>query len=72
MCAEPEGTWAAELFIPTLKEQLLWVQHFETVAELERGLQVFKQRYNEQWLVSKHDYRTPQQARALLVLESAA
>ena len=48
------------------------MQHFETVAELERGLQVFKQHYNEQWPVSKHNYRTPQQARALLALESAA
>ena len=69
---EPEGNGVAERFIRTLKEQLLWVQHFETVAELERGLQAFKQRHNQQWLVSKHDYRTPQQARALLALESAA
>ena len=69
---EPEGNGVAERFIRTLKEQLLWVQHFGTVAELERGLQVFKQRYNEQWLVSKHDYRTPQQAHAMLELQSAA
>ena len=48
------------------------MQQCETVAELGRGVQVFKQRYNEQGLASKHDYRTPQQARALLALELAA
>jgi transposase InsO family protein len=69
---EPDGNGEAERFTRTPKEQLLWVQHFETVDELERGLQAFKRRYNQQWLVSKHDYRTPQQARALLALESAA
>ncbi len=69
---EPEGNGVADRFIRTLKEQLLWVQHFETVDELERGLQAFKQRYNQQWLVSKHDYRTPHQTRAMLALEPAA
>ena len=38
MC-EPEGNGVAERFIRTLKERLLWVQRFETVAELARGLQ---------------------------------
>ena len=69
---KPEGNGAAERFIPTLKEQLLWVQHFDTMVEPERGLQAFKQRYHEQWLVSKHEHRTLQQARAPLALESAA
>ena len=69
---EPEGNGVAERFIRTLKEQLLWVQHFETVEELEHGLHASTQRYNQQWLVSKNDYRTPPQAHALLSLGSAA
>jgi transposase InsO family protein len=69
---EPEGNGVAERFIRTLKEQLLWVQHFATVAELEPGPQAFKQRYNQQWLVSKHDYLATQNARVLLALEPAA
>ena len=69
---EPEGNGVAERVIRTLKEQLLWMPRFETVAELERGLHAFKQRYNRQWLVSQHDDRTPHQARAMLALESAA
>ena len=69
---EPEGNGVAERFIRTLKEQLIWVQHFETVEDLQQALQSFKHRYNQRWLVSKHDYVTPNQARALLALESAA
>ncbi len=69
---EPEGNGVAERFIRTLKEQLIWVQHFETVEDLQQALQSFKLRYNQRWLVSKHDYVTPSQARTLLTLESAA
>ncbi len=35
------------------------------------ALQSFKHRCNQRWLVSKHDYVTPSQARTLLTLESA-
>ncbi len=53
---EPEGYGVAERLISTLKEQLIWVQHFETVEDLQQALQSFKHRYNQRWLVSKHDY----------------
>ena len=69
---EPEANGVAKRFIHTLKERLPWVQHFETVDEMERGLQALKQRYNQQWLVAKHDYRTPQHPRAMLALGPAA
>jgi transposase InsO family protein len=61
---EPEGNGVAERFIRTLKENLLWVEHFATVAESIAALRVFKRRYNEQWLIERHGYRTPAQARA--------
>ena len=35
---EPEGNGCAERFIRTLKEQLLWVRTFATVAELVAAL----------------------------------
>jgi transposase InsO family protein len=60
---EPEGNGVAERFIRTLKENLLWVQHFATVAELVEALRQFKRRYNEQWLIARHGYRTPSQVR---------
>ena len=61
---EPEGNGVAERFIRTLKENLLWVRHFATVAELVEALREFRRRYNEQWLIERHGYRTPSQARS--------
>ena len=61
---EPEGNGVAERFIRTLKENVLWVRHFATVAELVEALREFRRRYNEQWLIERHGFRTPAQARA--------
>ena len=62
--ATPEGNGCAERFIRTLKEQLLWIETFATVEELRLALVAFKQRYNDQWLVERHGYRTPSAVRA--------
>ena len=63
---EPEGNGVAERFIRTLKENLLWIRHFATVAELAEALREFKRTYNEQWLIERHGFRTPSQARHAL------
>jgi putative transposase len=60
---EPEGNGVAERFIRTLKENLLWVRHFATVAELIEALREFQRRYNDQWLIERHGYRSPAQVR---------
>jgi transposase InsO family protein len=60
----PEGNGCAERFIRTLKEQLLWVQTFATAEELRQALHAFKARYNREWLVERHGYRTPAAVRA--------
>jgi transposase InsO family protein len=60
---EAEGNGVAERFIGTLKENVLWVRHFATVAELIDALRQFKERCNEQWLIERHGYRTPAQVR---------
>jgi transposase InsO family protein len=60
---EPEGNGVAERFVRTLKENLLWVRHFATIAELVEALREFKRRYNEQWLIERHGYRAPSQVR---------
>jgi hypothetical protein len=54
-------TWqrVAERFIRTLKENLLWVRHFETIEELD-----FAAWYHTHWLVARHGHRTPAQIRA--------
>ncbi len=61
---EPEGNGVAERFIRTLKENLLWVRHFATVAELADALREFRRRYNERRLIERHGFGTPAQARA--------
>ena len=64
--AAPEGNGCAERFIRTLKEQLLWVEPFETVQQPRLALLAFKDRYNEAWLVERHGHRTPAAVRQAL------
>lgn len=61
---EPEGNGCVERFIRTLKEQLLWLRSFDSVEELRQALLDFKIRYNQQWLIQRHQYRTPAAVRA--------
>jgi len=61
---EPEGNGCAERFIRVLKENLLWVRHFDTVEDLRRALHAFKDQYNRSWILQRHGYRTPAQVRA--------
>lgn len=63
---EPEGNGCAERFVRTLKEQLLWIERFETVEELRVALQAFRERYNREWIVERHGYLSPSAKRAAL------
>ena len=45
---EPDGNGVAERFVRTLKENVLRIRHFATVALLVESLREFKRRYNEQ------------------------
>jgi hypothetical protein len=49
------------------KSEQRWRIRTETLAELFEALREFKRRYNEQWLIERHDFRTPSQVRAELV-----
>ena len=69
---EPEGNGCAERFIRTLKEQLLWVRCFATVAELVGALREFKRTYNERWLIGRHGHRKPSQVRRDFVSSESA
>lgn len=60
----PEGNGCAERFIRTLKEQLLWTRWFRNVEELLEALHMWVKTYNEQWMVEKHDHRSPSEIRA--------
>jgi transposase InsO family protein len=60
---EPQGNGIAERFVRILKENLLWVRHFDTVEELRKALPEFKETYNRQWIIGRHGYKTPSQVR---------
>jgi putative transposase len=69
---EPEGNGCAERFIRTLKDQLLWIEHFTTVEELRQALLAFRDRYNTEWLIGRHGHRSPAAVREAFVTEVAA
>ena len=60
---DPEGHGCAERFIRTLKENLLWLQTFDTVEALRLALHAFQRQYNETWLIGRHGYKAPAQVR---------
>ena len=60
---QPEGNGCIERFFRTLKEQLLWICRFNDLDELRAALVDFRNRYNENWIIERLNYRTPGQAR---------
>jgi putative transposase len=63
---EPETNGVVEKFIQTLKEQVLWIERFDTLDELRDRVRQFAADYNGHWLLERHGYRTPRQARESL------
>lgn len=66
----PPGRWAngtrATVPTATLKEQVLWIERFDTLDELRIRIRKFAVDFNEHWLLERHGYRTPRQARDAL------
>jgi transposase InsO family protein len=60
---QPEGNGCIERFFRTLKEQLLWVRHFQDVEELQQALHEFRDRYNREWLIQRLHLQSPRQSR---------
>lgn len=69
---QPEGNGCIERFFRTLKEQLLWVHHFQSLPELARALEEFRALYNQHWLIERLGFEPPVQARQRLALPPAA
>ena len=55
----PEGNGCIERFWRTLKEQLLWIQTFASVEDLNQALREFQDHYNQNWLIGRHGHRAP-------------
>jgi len=59
---EPETTGCAERFIRTLKEQCLWAVLHDTVDDLRQAVHPWTETYNTEWLIQRHQHRTPREA----------
>ncbi len=68
---EPETNGCAEKAIQTLKEQILWIERFDTLDELRAHVRRFGHDFNEHWPLKRHGYRTPAQARQRLAAQAA-
>lgn len=64
---EPETNGCVEKFIQTLKEQVLWIERFDTLEALRARIREFAHDYNREWLLERHGYRSPREARELLL-----
>lgn len=60
---EPETNEMIECFMRTLKEECIYLHRFRTLEEARAVLSAFIQRYNTQWLLQRHGYRTPAEVR---------
>jgi putative transposase len=69
---EPETNGVVEKFLQTLKEQVLWIERFDTLEQLRARVRAFAETFNEHWLLERHGYRSPRQARATLTRARAA
>ncbi len=47
-------------------EQVLWIERFDTLDELRARIRQFARDFNDHWLLERHGYRTPAQARQTL------
>ena len=68
---EPECNGVAERFIRTLKEECIYLHHFETLEEARAVIGAFIERYNNGWLLQRHGYMTPARAREKLSRKAA-
>jgi len=63
---EPETNGVVEKFLQTLKEQVLWIERFDTLEQLRARVRQSARDFNAHWLLERHGYRSPRQARAAL------
>ena len=67
---EPETNGCIERFMGVLKEQVLWIERFDTHEALRARVREFARTYNRSWLLERHAYRTPIEAREHLLRQT--
>jgi transposase InsO family protein len=61
---EPQCNGVAERFMRTLKEQCVYLHHFESLEQARAIIAAFIARYNTHWLIERLGHRTAAPARA--------
>lgn len=69
---EPECNGLSEWFMKIVKEQCLHLHRFKNLAEARIKIAEFIRRYNEGWILARHEYQTPAQARRAYLESRAA
>lgn len=69
---EPQCNGVMERFVRTLNEECLYLHDFESLEEARAVIGAFIERYDTQWILERHDYQTPAEARASLQQRMAA
>ncbi len=57
--SNPKGNADTERVIRTIKEELIWLQEWQTVAEVAKTMPQFVEDFNEHYLHSALGYKTP-------------
>jgi transposase InsO family protein len=68
---EPECNGIMERWMRTLKEECLYLHDFESLEQARVIIGDFVRRYNEQWILERHGYRTPTAVRRNPLEEAA-
>jgi transposase InsO family protein len=68
---EPECNGIMERWIRTLKEECVYLHDFTTLGEARQVIGEFVERYNREWLLERHGYRTPADVRRALTRQAA-
>jgi len=61
----------AERWMRTLKEECIYLHDFESLEHAREVIGAFVRRYNEEWLLERHGYMTPTEARLHLTKAAA-
>jgi putative transposase len=61
---EPQTNGIIERFMRTLKEECIYLHRFGTLEEARTEIARFIHRYNHEWLLERHGYKTPAQVRS--------
>ena len=67
----PKCNGVAGRFIHTLKEECIYLHHFETLEEAREVIGAFIEHCNSGWLLQRHGYTTPARARETLSRKAA-